>query len=174
MRRFFLALGVGVEHVTRPLPDIPQVVQLAADGRLGQALRAPALQVLAQQRDGPRDRLVAEVLRPPLEAGDESRLEFLGPQAGVIAPALVDQGGRVAGLSEARDPGVNADAAGAEEAGDLGDGAAASGFQDCQSAAVEASIRSIVQLLFQSASLGGGQLQAAHGQPRFLERTATS
>jgi hypothetical protein len=131
-------------------------VQLSADGRHGQALRAPAFQVLAQQRDGPRNRLVAEVLRPPLEAGSESRLEFLGPQAGVIAPALIDQGGRVACLLVARDPVVDADAAGAEEAGDLGDGAAASGFQDSQGAAVEASIRVIVQLLFQSASLGGG------------------
>src|SRR3954469_1761144 len=98
MRRFFVALGVGVEHVARPLPDIPQVVHLSADGRLGQALRAPAFQVLAQQRDGPGDRLVAEVLRPPLEAGSEGRLEFLGPQAGVIAPALIDHGGRVACL----------------------------------------------------------------------------
>jgi hypothetical protein len=157
MRRFFLALGVRVEDVTRPLPGISQVVQLPANRRLRKAFLPPALQVLAQQRDGPFDRLVAEVLRAPLEAGDEGRLEVLGPQAGVIAPALIDQGRRVSCLLIALDPVVDAHTAGAEHAGDFGNGAPASGFQDGQGAAEEARIGGIAQLPFQSAALGVGQ-----------------
>lgn len=163
MRRFFLALGVRVEDVTRPLPDVPQVVQLPANRRLRDTFLAPAPQVLAQQRDGPFDRLVAEVLRAPLEAGDEGRLEFLRPHAGVIAPALIDQGRRVSCPLIARDPMIDTHATGAERAGDLGNGAPRSGFQDGQGTAEEARIGGIAQLLFQSAALGVGQSETAHG-----------
>jgi hypothetical protein len=157
MRRFFVALGVRVEHVTRPLPDVPQLVHLPADRRLGEALLTPALQVLAQQRDGPFDRLVAELLRAPPEGGGEGRLEFLGPQAGVIPAALVGQGGRVSFLLIPRDPVVDAQAAGAEQAGDLGDRAPGGGLQDGEGPPEEAGIRGGAELLLKSAALGVGQ-----------------
>ncbi len=157
MRRFFVALGVRVEHVPRPLPDVPQVVHLPPHRRLGEALLAPALQVFAQQRDGPFDRLVAELLRPPLEGGDEGRLEFLGPQGGVVAPALVGQGGRVSRLLVPGDPVVDAHAARAQQAGDLGDGAPGGGLQDGEGAAEKAGVRGGAQLLLKSAALGVGQ-----------------
>src|SRR5262249_53004959 len=50
---------------------------------------------LLQQRDGPLQRLVAEVSRPPLQGGGQGRLEVLGPGGGAVASPLVDQGGRV-------------------------------------------------------------------------------
>ena len=157
MRRFFVALGARVEHVPRPLPDVPQVVHPPADRRLGEALLTPALQVLAQQRHGPFDRLVAELLRAPLEGGDEGRLGPLGPQAGVIPPALVGQGSRVSFLFIPRDPVVDAHATGAEHAGDLGNRAPGGGFQDGEGAPEEAGIRGGAQLLLKSAALGVGQ-----------------
>jgi hypothetical protein len=130
-------------------------------------------QVLPQQRDGPFDRLIAERLRAPVEGGDESRPEFVGPQAGVVAPALVGQGRRVSGLLIARDPVVDAHATGAEHAGNLGNRAAGGGFQDSQGAAEEADIRGAAQLLFKAAPLGGGQLPIAHGTLGGSERTTT-
>jgi hypothetical protein len=113
--------------------------------------------MLAQQRDGPLDGLVAEVLRPPRESGREGRLEFLGPQAGVIAPALVGQGSRVSRLLIALDPVVDAHATGAEHPGDLSDRAAVGRLQDSEGAPEESGIPGLAQLLFESASLGGGQ-----------------
>lgn len=157
MRRFFVALGVGVEHVARPLPGVPQVVHLPADRRLGEALLTPAPQVLAQQRDGPFDGLVAELLRAPLEGGDEGRSELLGPQAGVVPPALVGQGNRVSLLFIPRDPVVDAHAAGAEQAGDLGDRTPGGGLQDGEGASEEAGIRGGAELLLKPAALGVGQ-----------------
>ncbi len=132
-------------------------MQLPANRCLRQAFLTPALQVLAQQRDGPFDRLVAEVLRAPLEAGDEGDLEVFGPQAGVIAPALIGQSSRVACLFIALDPVINAHATSAEHAGNFGKGAPRSGFQDGQGAAEQSRIGGSVQLLLQSAALSVGQ-----------------
>jgi hypothetical protein len=174
MRRFFLALGVRVEDVARPLPDVSQLVHLPANRRLGEVRLAPTPQVLAQQRDGPFDSLVAEILRAPPEAGDEGRLEVLGPQAGVVAPALVGQSGRVSCPLIAVDPVVDAHATGAEHTGDFGNGAPRSGLQDSEGTAEESGVGGIAQLLFQSASLGVGQSQAAHGNLGSTERTASS
>jgi len=166
MRRFFLALGVGVEDVARPLPGVAQVTQPPADRRLGEARPTPALQVLLQQRDGPFDRPVAEVIRPPLERGGEVGPEFVRPRAGVIAPTPVRQGGRVARLVVARDPVVDAHPAGAEHPGDLGDGSPGGRLRDGPGAAKEPGVGGVAQLPFESGPLGGGQLGAAHGAPR--------
>src|SRR5262245_2055010 len=68
-RRFFLALGVGVQHVAGPLPDVIQLVQEPADRGRGRALAAPAREVFLQQRDGPRHGLVTEAIRRLRQAG---------------------------------------------------------------------------------------------------------
>jgi hypothetical protein len=166
MRRFFLALRVGGEHVAGALPDVLQLVELPPDGCRRDALAPPVLQMLLQKRDGPLHRLIAEVTGPPLQGGGESHLEILGPKGGVIAPALVCQAGRVVRLLIAVDPVVDADPTGAEESGDLGDGAPGSGLQDGQGAAEETGITGTPEWLFELASLCRGQLQATHGIPR--------
>ncbi len=96
--------------------------------------------MLLQQGHGPRDGLIAKVLRPPLQTGHERCLEVIGPQAGVIAPALIDQGGRVGRLFIARNPMVDAHPRGPEHAGDLSDGATVGRLQDRQSTPKEPSV----------------------------------
>src|SRR3954469_5833825 len=62
MRRFFLALGVRLQVVARPLPDVIQAPQRAAHGVLGHRLLGGDLQGMAQQRHGPTGVGKAEVL----------------------------------------------------------------------------------------------------------------
>src|SRR5579883_3302571 len=78
MRRFFVALRVGSEHVARPLPDVVQGAELLADGGRGDTFAVPVLQVLLQEADRPLQRLVAEVGRPPLQGGNQRGLKVLG------------------------------------------------------------------------------------------------
>jgi len=132
-------------------------MQLPADRGLRKVRAAPAGQVFAQQRDRPLDRLIAEVLRPPLEGGRQGRLQLLGPQAGVIATALVGQGRRVVPLLVAGDPVVDAHAAGAEQPGDLGNRSAGGRLQDREGAPEQPRIVGLTQLLFESSAPRSGQ-----------------
>src|SRR5262249_54473363 len=102
MRRFFVALGVWVQDVARSLPDVAQVVQLAADGARGEAACTPGGQLLLQEAHGPRDCLVAEARGRLAEAFPQSCLEILGPDTRVVAAPVVRQGGGVLGLAVAR------------------------------------------------------------------------
>jgi hypothetical protein len=122
--------------------------------------------VLLQQRDGPFERLVAEMSRPPLQGGGKGGLQVFGPEGGAIASPLIYQVGRVVCLLIAIDPLVDAHPAGSEQSGDFGDGPARSSFQDGQGSPEETSIRSTLELLFKAASLVRGQVQAAHETPR--------
>src|SRR5688572_15694825 len=69
IRRFFLAPGVWVEHVARPLPNVPQVVELPANGGSREGLPTPVFQMLAQQRDRPLDSLIAKMLWSAMQGG---------------------------------------------------------------------------------------------------------
>jgi hypothetical protein len=166
MRRFFLALRVGGQHVAGPLPGVLQRVQLPADRGLGDALALPALQVLPEQGDGPLHRLVAEVGRPLLQGGGEGRLEVLGPEGGTIAPAPVGQGRRVARLAIAVDPVVHADSARAKQPGDFGNGPPSGRLQDGQGTAEEVRVGGASELLFEPVPLCRGELEVAHGAPQ--------
>jgi hypothetical protein len=137
IRRFFLALRVGVQDVPRPLPDVARVVQLPPDRGRGRPLPRTAGQVLAEQRDRPLDGLVSELVRSSLQAREESGLEFFRPEGRVVTTAVVGQAARIAGLLEGLDPVVDRPAADPEQPGDLGDGPAARRFQDRQGPSVE-------------------------------------
>src|SRR5262249_22749378 len=131
----------------------------------------PALQVFLQQRDGPVERLIAEVLRSSLQTGSQGRQEFFRPTRGSIPTALVCQTGRILRLAIPRDPVMHAHPAGPQELCDLGGGSAGSRLQDCQGTPEDASIVCGSQLLLESPPLCGGQLQTAHGGPPFLKLT---
>src|SRR5262245_46002937 len=71
MRRFFLALRVRVEDVTRPLPDVVQPVQGPAEGVLRQPPAGANFQDLLEQGHGPAGVRVAQILR----RGPQQRLQ---------------------------------------------------------------------------------------------------
>ena len=156
MRAFFAALGVGVERVPGPLPDVAQLVQLAAERGLRRPRAAQAGQVLPEQGDRPGQGLVAEAVGALRQAGAEEGLEVLGPEGRVIAAAVVQQAGGVVAAGVAGDPVVDAGAAGPQQAGDLGDGPAGGRFQDRPGAAEDAGVLRAFQLMLQPAPLLGG------------------
>src|SRR5947209_2689817 len=63
MRRFLLALGVRLQDVTRPLPDVLQPAQGAAEGVIRQPPAGADLQGLLEQGHRPAGVRVAQVLR---------------------------------------------------------------------------------------------------------------
>src|SRR5436190_14455689 len=77
--RFFLALRVGRQHVPVALPDVPQVLQLAADGVVRHPHLHAVQQVLLQQRHRPVGSLVAQVVRPQPQRGSQRRRQFHSP-----------------------------------------------------------------------------------------------
>jgi hypothetical protein len=62
MRRFFLALGVRVQVVSRPLPHVVQSLQNPAKGVIGYPSFRGDLQDRAEQRHRPTHMRVAEIL----------------------------------------------------------------------------------------------------------------
>jgi hypothetical protein len=118
----------------------------------------PAFQVFLEQRDGPFDGLIAEVLWSPLQTGTQGRQDFVGPNGGSIPTALVCQAVRIIRRAVACDPVMNARPAGPEKLCNIDDGSAGSRFQDGQGTPEDASIVCGPQLLFESSPLYDRQL----------------
>jgi hypothetical protein len=162
MRRFFLALGVRVEVVARPLPDVIQAAQRPADGVGRHALLGEELKHLAEQRHRPAGRRVAEVLGREGEQGVEQVLLVLVQQR-VAAPAgFVGQRGGGAVREVSRDPVVDTLPGNAEHAGDVGGGAAEVELQDGERPAIEADVGGVRELTTEALPLPGGQVEPAH------------
>ena len=62
IRRFFLQLGIGLQLVPPPFPDIPQSLQPAPDGLIRKPQARAVLPLFLQQRDGPIHREVTELV----------------------------------------------------------------------------------------------------------------
>jgi hypothetical protein len=71
-------LGVGVEGVAGPLAGVIQLVQLAAEGILGEVQAGTARQVLPEQGDGPLRREIAEILGRLPQEFEQPELVVLG------------------------------------------------------------------------------------------------
>jgi hypothetical protein len=125
MRRFFLALGVRVQIVARPLPDVLQPPEHPAQGVVGHPPVGEGLQGLLKQRDRPAHPWVAEVLWREGKQGLQQMLLVLVQQGMAAAALLLAQRGGVERLRVRLGPVVHALAGDAEHVGDVGGGAAA-------------------------------------------------
>jgi hypothetical protein len=162
MRRFFLALGVRLEVVARPLPDVIAAPQRPADGVVGGALVGDEFEYLAQQGHRPAGGRVAEVLGRDGEEGFEQVFLVLIEQRLPAAARFVGQRGGVAVAQVRRDPAVDALAGDTEHAGDVRSGAPEVELQDGEGAAVEAGIRGVGELTAEPLPLRGGEVKSAH------------
>jgi hypothetical protein len=162
MRRFFLALGVRVEVVARPLPDVIQPPQGPAEGVIRDALVGEEFEGFLEQRHRPTRRRVAEILGRDGEEGFEQVLLVL-IQHRVPPPArLVRQRGGVVPLQVGLDPVVDALPGDAEHPGDIGGWAAKVELQDGEGPPKEAGILGVGELTAEALPLPGGQFEAAH------------
>ena len=78
IQRFFL--GVGIEHLVRPLPHAALLMKRPPDGSQRGRRSAPVAQVLPQEWRRPLHRLVTAVIGGLFQAGTVQRLEFVSPQ----------------------------------------------------------------------------------------------
>src|SRR5438094_3820234 len=96
IRRFFLSLGIRVEHAARSFPGVILLMQFLAE-RLGAGANAAiASQMLLEQGNGPLHRGVTPVDRGTGQAGGQQRSQFLRPERGVIAPTVIRQAAGIA------------------------------------------------------------------------------
>src|SRR5262245_5800701 len=95
MRSFFLCLGIGLQHVAGPLPDITLLMQLLPQRGRARTDAAVSRQVLLQEGHGPRDGRVTEVVWRLLQARGQQCLEFLGPERRMVASSTVSQSFRI-------------------------------------------------------------------------------
>jgi hypothetical protein len=133
MRRFFLALGIGVQVVARPLPHIIQPIQGPAQRVRGDPARRGALQDFLEQRHGPVPVWVAEVLGGNSDEGFQHPLLVFVEQQVPSSTSLVLQGRRVMVLRVSRDPVVDTLPGDSEHAGNVGGGATVVELEDGKS-----------------------------------------
>jgi hypothetical protein len=163
MRRFFLALGVRVQVVARPLPHVIQPVQCPAKSVIGHPLLGGDLQDLAEQRDRPTRVRVAEVLGRVGEEGPQQVLLVFVQQRVTPPSSFVLQGRGVVVLSVNRDPVVDALPGGSEHASDVGSGATMVELQDGKCTPKQTGIPGRRELTPEAPPLPGGQVEPAHG-----------
>src|SRR5438874_1558010 len=89
IRRFFLSLGVRIEHIAGPLPRVPLLVELSADGTPRRRRAAPAGQMPLEQWNGPLHGLVTEAVGDLSQARSESCAQLLAPETGTIPTTVV-------------------------------------------------------------------------------------
>lgn len=162
MRRFFLALRVGVQVVARPLPHVIQPVQRPPQGVIGKPLSRANLQRLLQQGDRPAHVRPAEFLgRVGEEVLQQMRLVFV--QQGATSPTfLVLKGGGIEILPVGLDPVIDGLPRHAQHAGQVGSGAAVVEFQNGKGAPEETSISGVGKLTPEALPLPGSQVEPAH------------
>src|ERR1051325_7543843 len=107
MYLFFLRLRVGWQHITWPLPDIAQFMQLAADGVPREPTAIPGSQLLLQQRHGPIHRLEAPLRGPFLQQRLQEFVQIWSPAGRTTTALGVTQRQRIKILSIQLDPVVD-------------------------------------------------------------------
>jgi hypothetical protein len=166
MRRFFVALGVGVEDVARPLPDVPESVEHAPDGVIrGEHPRA-SLQLPLKQGCGPVRVRVSEFLRRSAHQRPEEPFRRLGQEPRSPATGVVGQRPRAGVLSEGDGPVVDALPRYTEHIGALGGGPPPVEFQHGQGPAICTRLGGRLELSAEAAALPVGQFEPAHLDPR--------
>jgi hypothetical protein len=144
MRRFFLALGVRLQVVARPLPGVIQPVQRAAHGVVGNPPSYGNVQKLLEQGDGPAHVRAAQVLGREGEEGLQQVLVILVQRPVTSAPRLVRQGLGVMALGVRLDPVVDTLPGDPEHAGHLSGGAPLVELHDGQRAPQEAGVQGVL------------------------------
>lgn len=163
IRRFFLALRVRGEDVTRPLPHEVPLRQLAADGVTGGLGAGGEGQGLAEQWDRPTHVREADVLGGAVEQRPQPIEGVFIEEPGAAGASALRQGVGVCVTREGRHPVVDRLAAHAEHAGDVSGGAAVVKLEDGEDAAIVADVVGFPQVPPQALTLPGGQLKPAHG-----------
>jgi hypothetical protein len=162
MRRFFLALGVRLQVVARPLPRVTQPVQRAAQGVVRHLPPGGDFQKHLEQGDRPAHVRAAQVLGRDGEDGFQ-QAHIVLVERRVAAPSRpVPQCLGVVALGVGLDPVVDALPGHAEHAGDVSGGAPLVELQDGQGAPQEAGIQGHLELTPEAVSLPGGQFEPAH------------
>lgn len=165
MRRFFLALGVGVQDVARSLPDVPEPVEQTSDGVIRREDPGAVLQLAPEQGDGPVRIRVSTSLWGLLHQGSEGPLRRLGQEARTSAPGVVGQRSGVEVPSEGGGPVVDALPGHAEHGGDVGGRATSIEFQHGQCPPVGAGVGGGPELLTETTALPVRELQPTHLLP---------
>jgi hypothetical protein len=130
IRRFFLSLGVRVQHVTEAFPHVAALVQAPSDRVLGEGGRGPTLsQHLLQQRDGPTRGKVAKVPRASGQHRREELLQPFIPKQGTALARLAVEPFKAGVGSVAFDPTVEAARGDAQLAGHLLEGSTRIDFE---------------------------------------------
>jgi hypothetical protein len=163
MRRFFLALGVRVQVVTRPLPDVVQPIQGPAKSVFGYPLLRGDLQDLAKQWHRPTCVRIAEVLGRSGEESPQQVLLVLIQQARTSPASLVLERRGVAVLGVSPDPVIDAFSGHSEHASDVSGRATVVELQDGECTPVEAGISSLRELTTEAPPLPGSEFESAHG-----------
>jgi hypothetical protein len=140
MRRFFLALGVGLQVVARPLPHVVQPVQRAAHGVLRHLPLRGDIQELPEQGDGPAHVRAAQVLGREGEEGLQQVRVVLIQRRVPSPPRLVPEGLGVMAVGVGLDPVVDTLPGHAEHAGDVRSGTPLVELQDGEGTPQEAGV----------------------------------
>jgi hypothetical protein len=146
MRRFFLALGVRLQVVARPLPGVAQPAQRAAHGVFRHPPPRDDFQELLEQGDRPAHVRAAELLGREGKQGLQQALVVLVQRRVTPPPRLVPQGLGVMTLGVGPGPVVDALPGHAEHAGDVSGGAPLVELQDGQGAPQEAGVQGLLEL----------------------------
>ena len=83
---------VGLQHVSRPLPDVAQLMQLPAQGPLRPTAAVPPGQVLLEQPDGPLQVTISPMPRRLLQCRAQDGEEILVPGCDMTMPPSPDGG----------------------------------------------------------------------------------
>jgi hypothetical protein len=162
MRRFFLALGVGVQVAARPLPHVIQPVQRAAERVVGEPPPGGDLQELLQQGDRPAPMRSAQVLGREGEKGLQQVLVIFVQRRVAPPSLLVPQRLGVVGLGVRLDPVVDTLPGHPEHAGEVRGGAPPVELQDGQRAPKDAGIGGSRELTPKAAPLPSSKVEPAH------------
>lgn len=134
MRRFFLALGVRLQVVPRPLPHVIQPVQRAAQRVVGHLPPRGDFQELLEQGDRPAHVWAAQVLGREGQEGFQQVLVVFVQRPVTSRPLPVPQRLGVMALGVGPDPVVDALPGHPEHPSDVGGGAPVVELQDGQGA----------------------------------------
>jgi hypothetical protein len=163
MRRFFLALEVRSQVVSRPLPHVVQMLQDPAKGVLGHPLLRGDLQDLAEQRHCPTRMRIAEILGRNGEEGLQKMLLVFVQQRVTPPACLVLEGRRVVVLSVNLNPFVDTLPRHPKHAGNIGGAPTVVELQDGQGPTKQADILGLRELTPKAPPLPGSQVEPAHG-----------